>query len=327
MYLGFDSQKTDKPPSTSPSTNQHSIMQLQGVKVELEAKLSAAVLSEVISYVKAQQPKLWGASKPRDFIQITVLLVLYHDITAIGYQALLKKIQLPYKISDKSLIHNTHVLRHLFSKWARTVIKLESCVEWKANSRSANVPASMPGVNLWTDSSDFKVQRSKGGRVKRSDHSFKLNRPGRRYLVFMDGKSHIRKVLGGYSPKVYDSHAVQLVKPWVEAHLTGGVVVADQHFATAAKDIKGVKFFVPHKKPYNSKKRLAAGDLQDVGTLPAKKKKFNDELAHLRARMEQPFGWIKTCFMMLDKPWREDLDQMDALVEFAFGVYTRRKQI
>jgi hypothetical protein len=54
------------------------------------------------------------------------------------------------------------------------------------------------------DSSDFPMQRRGKTSRKDPDWSYKLNRPGRRYMFLRDEKGKIRKIWGGYSPKVYD---------------------------------------------------------------------------------------------------------------------------
>jgi hypothetical protein len=142
----------------------------------------------------------------------------------------------------------------------------------------------------------------------------------------MDAKGEVRAVMGGYSPKVFDGHAVEMVKDWFDTMLEGAVIVGDQHFAWASKHLKKVKIYSPIKKPKQTKKKKNQGDLQDATVLTKRQQSFNDALAQLRARMEQPFGWLKGKFKSLELPWGESLDQMDCTVRFGLAVWTRMKQ-
>ena len=45
----------------------------------------------------------------------------------------------------------------------------------------------------------------------------------------------VRKIWGGYSPKVYDSHLIEANRDWFEDKLKGAEVVADQHFCWGVK--------------------------------------------------------------------------------------------
>ena len=40
--------------------------------------------------------------------------------------------------------------------------------------------------------------------------SYKLNRPGRRFMFVQDLRRRVRKVFGGYSPKVYDGDFLEI---------------------------------------------------------------------------------------------------------------------
>jgi hypothetical protein len=56
-------------------------------------------------------------------------------------------------------------------------------------------------------------------------------------MVLADGKGVIRKLWGGYSPKIHDGNWLEIHKEWFEENLVGGVVVADNHFMWEKKKI------------------------------------------------------------------------------------------
>jgi hypothetical protein len=239
-------------------------------------------------------------------------------VFADGYKRFVSETKLGFPTSDKSIRHNSEIIRLLLKEWAQIRFPLGSLEEWKISARNVDIPKEFEGVCLWTDSTDFPIMKRKGANNK-DNFSYKLNRVGRRYLVIMDGSNVVRAVLGGYSPKVYDSHAIEIVKPWFEDQLAGAVILADQHFAAAGKSLRNVKIFSPIRKP-NCKKRKRS--LTDVQLLTQKQQSYNQKLAHLRARIEEPFGWISNHFKALDKPWELSMDQMDAAVTYALGCYS-----
>ena len=65
-----------------------------------------------------------------------------------------------------------------------------------------------------------KVKRGKYS--KKDVDCYKLNNKGRKYLVFRSGDGKIVKIWGGYSPKLYDGHFIELFKDEIEK-LTGGM--------------------------------------------------------------------------------------------------------
>ena len=64
--------------------------------------------------------------------------------------------------------------------------------------------------NLFADSSDFSVSGKSSASRESEDLSFKNNGPAQRYMIIYDGKGQVRKIFGGYSPKIYDSTALKL---------------------------------------------------------------------------------------------------------------------
>jgi hypothetical protein len=63
--------------------------------------------------------------------------------------------------------------------------------------------------------------------------------------VLRDGHGRIRKVWGGYSPKIYDGSLLELNREWFEENLANAGVIADQQFEWGKKNLKKVKFYTP----------------------------------------------------------------------------------
>lgn len=148
-------------------------------------------------------------------------------------------------------------------------------------------------------------------------------------MILRDGKGKVKKMWGGYSPKVYDGHFLELYRNWMEKRLKGAGVIADQHFEWGAKNLKEVKFFTAYHEPrFSRKKPLPANDDDDgVGltVLTKKQESFNSTLYKLRARVELPFGEAKSIFGVLKRHWWESDNQLDHMVWIAAGLSNSRR--
>ena len=80
----------------------------------------------------------------------------------------------------------------------------------------------------------------------------------RTYLVIIDGSSVVRAVHEDYSPKLFDSHAVEFIKPEFEEKLAGAVVIGEHLFDHAFKNIKGVTIHAQVNPSTKWKLRAAA---------------------------------------------------------------------
>ena len=290
----------------------------------VDSKITEDIRSEIVSYVVANEPKLWGASKPRGFVETAVLLALYKDLEMVDYQRILATIQLDFKVSFSSFRANTRKLRLVFKEWAKTVIKLGSLPTWKAAARHLDVLPDMSAGCLWIDSSDFSLQNTTTRLKSHPNYSHKNGRLGRRFMFLSDANGIIKKIWGGYSPKVYDGHFLELNTSWFAKKLKGAGVFGDFHFSNGKTLLKKkVDFYVPFPKPANFSKRDSGADFRK---LTKEQQKWNARVAHLRARVEQTFAWLKTKFRCLAKPWAEDSAQLDCVLWLACGIYNKTKQ-
>ena len=142
-------------------------------------------------------------------------------------------------------------------------------------------------------------------------------------MILRDGKGIIRRIWGGYSPKRHDGTFLSDNKEELDNSLVGGVILADNHFSKGKKLFKNIKFYTNFSmKKSKDKHRFQGEDEDDFEDNIAKaQEKFNKQHQKARARIETPFGWIKTKFDTLQFPWLESEDQLDYLVQISVAIY------
>ena len=236
---------------------------------------------------------MWGQEKGRNFVKNQTLVVLYKLIEGIGFSKLKEEVDFGGPMSKNSLEHNFQRIVELLEQWGRSKVRLGKIEDWKkANRRvSQDVDENIP--HLWIDSSDFRLIGKRS--ISRSDPSwsYKENSPGRRFTFISDAKRRIRKVWGGYSPKVYDGDVLEIFKDWIDQRLKGATIIGDQHYASAQKQFKKVSIQTATRK---SSKRKVSEDGVDLNPYTKKQKLSNARIKQLRARVESPFGWLKPKF-------------------------------
>lgn len=182
-------------------------------------------------------------------------------------------------------------------------------------------PKKLSKVCLWFDSVDFKKQNIAGYSRKDPDWSFKETHLGRRYMFLRSATGKIRKIWGGYSPKLYDGHFIELWHEQLDKDLKGADIIADQHFEYGKQFLSKVKLWTPPKEPRKTKRRRANSQSNE---LSSEERQYNDDHRVLRERVESIFGWIKQNFLCLKNPWAEDEKQMDCVVKFAAAIYNSK---
>lgn len=277
------------------------------------------IFQELLEFVKMGNPLLWGMTRPRAFLEKSLYVTLFKIITGKGNNKLAEKIRAWYKISHKSIAHNAKILFGILGKWGKSKIVLGTSSDWNRVVRNSNFMKAVSDTNLWMDSTDFPMEGKRTISKKSEDWSFKCNSPGRRFMVLSDGNGIVKKMWGGYSPKIYDGTWVELFKDWLEENLKGGVVVADNHFMWAKNNLKQVKFHCnyPEKK---KEEIIDSDDDENATVLTEQKKAYNSAVRNTRARVEDSFGILKNYFNSLKFPWRESSKDLDNLVFFGIGL-------
>lgn len=293
------------------------------IKKKVIKKFGLEAFDDFTAFVQDNEPNFWGEDRPRWFEKRCIVMALYKDLNGISFDTVLKDVTIGMKISKKSFVHNTKEVRRLGNLWGESTINLGDIHDWEAAARSLSLKGVVTGTHFWMDSSDFKKERYRGMSRKSTDWSFKLNRPGRRFMFLRDGKGRIRKLWGGYSPKLYDGDFLDLHRRPLESELNGAKIIADTHFAVGKKMFENVTFVTPWPEPGTRKRKR---DGEGLEKLSKEKRRDNKIIRAARSRVEDSFGIIKTTFRALNKPWAEEVEQLDNLVLLAVGCYNFQRQ-
>lgn len=299
------------------------------VQKQVQRALTKKVFKSMLEFVEKAQPKMWGLERPKFFTKRMLVLAMYHALTGKGYTKIMEKVEgLGFKVAVKTLKFNTQSIRRVLAEWGKNEVTMGEKKDWKKSMKKVVGTKQFPDLHFWIDSTDFAMTNKGGKRKKDPDWSYKCNSKGRRYMVLTDGRGRIKKMWGGYSPKVYDGHFLQLTRKWFEKRLKGSGVIADQHFEWG-KNLKGLKWYTANHTPSRGRKTQATPlsiklDTDDEGVdlslLTKKQQSYNQALYTLRARVELPFGVAKTIFKILRGHWRESEQQLDHMVWIATGV-------
>lgn len=190
--------------------------------------------------------------------------------------------------------------------------------EWIATAKYRKFPDKFKKLALWIDSSDFPIWKRKG-RGRKSEHwSGKIARPARRYMFLSDAQGRVRKVWGGYSPKLYDAHLCEANKDWFREHCNDVGIIGDMHFkSAAAAELKPAILYGPSEdEQWNEE-----DDCIDAPSITQKHLTLKQKHKDLHSRIERAPGAIKNRFQCLEEAWPEELHQLDCVVRFASGLH------
>lgn len=221
------------------------------VKEAVEHRLPRGLVREILKFVEKANPALWSLHRRRGRIRSYAYLALYKDLLGVGYNNnLYDQVAKWLKSSSKTLRHNTTVLRGTFAAWGRNQVQLGSLKEWQRAAHHLQLKGLLKDVCLWMDSTfDLPLEGKSTTSRKGPDWSYKLNGPGRRFMVLQDANGRVLALWGAYSPKVYyDGYFLDITHDWLESSLAGATIIADTHFAERRR-FKKVKFITPTPKP------------------------------------------------------------------------------
>ena len=292
--------------------------------VEVVAKVKRKVgedsYTEMCEFVAPHIKSLYGLQKPRGFVKAVVTLVLYHDLMGVGWTQLERVQGAPIKVAHSSLQHNSKVVRKILNYWALQYITPGSLNTWKRAARHAAFDQWVKDVTLAIDSFDLPIEKQGKNRGKASVYwSYKLNRPGWRFMLIIDAAGVVHCCSAGYSPKVYDGHWLEARRDYIETSFKGGVFVADGHFELG-QSLDDVIFYVPTRQHHTA---AEAEEDADVERLTAKEASKNAAIRHARARVETTIHSIKQPWKILQDPWAEQLNQLSYLVHIACAVHNQ----
>jgi len=144
-------------------------------------------------------------------------------------------------------------------------------------------------------------------------------------MVLMDARRRVRQIWGGYSPKIYDGHFLELKQDWFVANVGDDIIVGDNHFSWGRDNQD--KFPKLHANFPDPLLGVAADDddvMSGMSELTKEKKRYNAAVAHARARVESPFGEIKTRWACLQFAFRESREQLDCVVWLALAIHNAK---
>lgn len=299
----------------------------------VESKLSSDLRSELTEYVNSHPrvAELWGQEQPNKFIETMVCTALYKDLSALGYSKIIQDVNFGFSIQAKSLSHNVKLIREMLMEWAKKQIVNEKKQAWNASSKILPKKKELKQVNLFMDSTDFRLAGKVLVSRKDSRWSYKLNSPGQRFQVLCDAKEIVQKVWGRYSPKIYDGHWIEIMAEELGLQFSGAFIIADTHYETANNILsrfkmqKRIRFYTPIAQPRGRKLKKNENLPNDLSrgacVLTKEQQLYNKRHAHVRARVESPFGLIKMKWQGLSKPFFEKEYQQTLLVYIALGIH------
>lgn len=296
------------------------------IKVLVHQNIKAPIVSSIVSFCMERDPHLWGEHRPecdREFCAHNVYLALYHLLTGKGYDWIAFNTNFGYPIKKNSLRHNIMVLAEFLAEWGCSKVVLGDLNAWKNAVSKVKISDSLKGANVWMDSTDVHIQGIKKIGKKSDFWSYKLNKPGLRYMFALDGSGCVIKYWGAYSPKTHDGTFINSLDNDFSKIFRGAGIVADNHFGICSEFFKRKVLFFTNKSMRKGKPNVRGVDSSEdfVSNLTQRDQKFNREHQALRARVESVFGWIKQRFRILDNGWRESHKRLNWFMAFAIGLF------
>lgn len=292
----------------------------------VKSKLKEHTYKSMRTYLYNHPPALWGEQQPHDYLERNFVLLMYKHMQAWGYQKVLREVKLgKYKLTYHSFKKNCERIRKTLSRWGDMQIVLGTKRYWTACVKHVRIPDCLRGTLFWVDSFDLPLSMPEHYSRKDPRWSYKLNRYGRRYMCFRNGRSCFALVFGGYSPKIYDGHFLEAISSVIDGSLGSSSSIGDAHFEYANQSFRSHHIYTNLAVPDSAPNLDSESDRDVLEKLTKEQQTYNKAHQRLRARVENSFGIIKQLFPSLSKPWRERPKQLDYLVKIAMGVHNYNK--
>lgn len=289
------------------------------IKSATHRRIKRSSVQILLDVVKAANLNLWGLKKGDNFVEKQVYLALYKYAYAAGYGALSSATKSWNKLSTRTLTRNTKVILKCLGKWGKKQIHLGNKAEWTEVMNKHRLPKLVNEAHLLLDSTDFRLAGKVSTSRKSESWSYKENSPAQRFSLVHDLDGKVRYIWGGYSPKTYDSDFVMIQKDFFDIKFRNATIVADCHYAKAAKELQSCKIITPFVTPSNSGKTKSTG--KGIQKLTKKQVSYNKAVRCVRAKVEMPYGVMKNKFAALAKPFYEKPKYQNYLVLLAAAVY------
>jgi len=238
-----------------------------------------------------------------------VVVALYKDSIGVGYCKLHDEIKNWFGPTAKSLSHNQRELRRFFGRWGKNQVSMPRLAKLQQRSAASDLPQPVLNTVGWVDSTDFRLEGIRKTSRKHPSWSYKANGPAVRFTTICDAHCSFIKLWPGCSPKLYDGDFLNQHVDFLEQSFPGAALLADQHYRKTSEKLKKRKVMKIHVAPKKS------------ATISKEAKEYRKAIMTARARVESPFGSIKQTFAALNKPFAEDPDQLEYLVQLGAGVH------
>ena len=170
--------------------------------------ITLAIYRKILASITIDYKDLWGTKRPRNFNEAMLLITLFKDIKGCGYRCLQNAL-LPYaSLGNYSLQHNVKVIRQKLLSWAKTVIIPDNAPKLFRNAAALDRPKPCDNVNLWIDSTDFRISGKRSVHRDKKKWSRKCSGPARRFVTIANAKGATQWISPSYFPTNYDSDIV-----------------------------------------------------------------------------------------------------------------------
>ena len=246
---------------------------------------------------------------------------MYYDMKGRAWNYLADDCYSWLKLAGSSLRTNYQRIRRklhdlIIGNW----IKYGDVNEWDRNSARIEKSNDFQDVNLWADSTDYPITGTRSMSRKDLFWSYKCNGAGVRVLTLHDGKGKVKYLSPLYSPKLYDSHWLEMKRDLLEENFPGATIIADTHFSQGRELFTKVNFKTPIPEPRPRKRRIDGAEIPQLNQASAN---FNAEHRRIRSRVEQPYARIKRTFRILEEPFSEGIVQLESIVAIGCGIINR----
>jgi hypothetical protein len=121
-----------------------------------------------------------------------VTLAIYKDFSDLGYQKILKSIELRFKLESKCYLHNTKIICKILAEWGAKQINIDGIQSWNEHAKYFPKKVGLRTVNLIIDSTNFCLFGKALIFWKDPKWNYKLNVPGQRFQVICNARGRVQ---------------------------------------------------------------------------------------------------------------------------------------
>lgn len=127
-----------EPPVTSFLTDR--AMDFATLRNSIIQRVTQRVYASMWRYVRDHPTKLWGTEKPACFLEAVMCYTVYTDLHRCGINRLRGKLNLGFRLSNKSVDHNLRAMRKVLAGWGDTHVVLGAAAVWRHGAKHVERP-------------------------------------------------------------------------------------------------------------------------------------------------------------------------------------------